>query len=197
MTYITDDQKFGEIWARVSSAVDTSSSFPEPVARSDVDLRFFWDYDYALSQAGWDDLKHLASTFSEEEISVLALAPDPIAYYKAHLGVYPAFTLPVTAPGESYWDALNEAISGNPAEAMGLTATRLVIVGTSARWHLWTEFGPEIAVIEGIAAAGLRSWVQESDWFTDPATAFDQLAPGPGPADFRRRFVHNFPKIHG
>lgn len=143
--------EFLPFWTRAIAGVERLA-----LASSDCAVLYFDAIDVATPPF-FELIRSMLAYEGVSEFVVLAVRPDPFAYFHRHFEKYPAF---VVGPehGEADYAFLHADPGGSPADALVYNAQRYAVLPTQGDWFIygnWTrETGVFIGSLEVMESAG-------------------------------------------
>lgn len=131
------------------------------------------DYEDVRSGDFGDVLASLCSSYGDESVTVLAVQPDPVRYFRRHFGYYPCFRLSVDEVPSGYWEGMDRAPGAAVGGSIFWNAEVIAAVGSRGQWAVWAERDWEL----GILACPHRNgpWEEAGTRFMAVDQALDRL----------------------
>ncbi|MFF8284082.1 hypothetical protein ACF06W_15310 [Streptomyces albus] len=138
----------------------------------------FCEFDVVLSPEFWPAISAMARWHGDSRVELLVLEPDCETFYLADYGMYPAFSLPVEAGEDEYWEAVGHEPDGDIMGSLAISANVIALTGPSGKWGCWGERDPEVAVFQGFPDVATRDdWRSRFGPFLDAAGALESYLP--------------------
>lgn len=137
--FVEDEFIFNKCQKIIEKIFRSNVDLPFDVFRNQFDWHGFDEFDYAMSADFAKELYRLSLLSGDDQVLMMVLDPDPVAYFREKFGYYGLTVLETAELSGNYWQLINMAPKLSPADSVLFNSRKVVWIPLSGKWAIWGD----------------------------------------------------------
>ncbi|MFX3617839.1 MAG: hypothetical protein ACE3JK_09940 [Sporolactobacillus sp.] len=175
LSYIKSETTFKINALRLNRILNLKANFPKFVFKRKYNYYSFNEFDRAISEDLWTDIKRLSKMSEDFKVLLAVIDPDPEQYFKRYFGYYNWAEIPVDTSEDDYINLLFKEPPSSPADAIVFNSELIVWMPLSMQWAIFANRSYNLCVLATDCQPKLdASWGTLNSWIGSLSLEFSK-----------------------